>query len=187
MCRFQLSVASQDGYWNRQQRQVSHKVLNWMRFSRQKHWSGLPFHSPGDLSDPGIKPTFPAPAGRLFSTEPPGKPQSDHQYCLINSIFPRIKSKNKEVHHAQNTGASLVAQMVKNLPVVNETWLQSHGKISWRREWATKSSFLAWRIPWTEVPGRLHSIGYIGYSIETYTNEWLTLSVFMVSIRLPQV
>ena len=37
-------------------------------------WSGLPFPSPGDLPIPGIKPTSPALAGRLFTTEPPRKP-----------------------------------------------------------------------------------------------------------------
>ena len=41
-----------------------------MGFSRQEHWSGLPFPSPEDLSDPGIKPAFPALSGRLFITEP---------------------------------------------------------------------------------------------------------------------
>ena len=42
-------------------------------FSRQENWSGLPFPSPGDLPDPGIKPVSPALAGRFFTTEPPGK------------------------------------------------------------------------------------------------------------------
>jgi len=48
-----------------------------MGFSRQESWSGLSCPSPGDLSDPGIKPTLPAcPAltGRFFTAEPPGKP-----------------------------------------------------------------------------------------------------------------
>ena len=48
-----------------------------MAFSRQKYWSGLPFHPPGDLPDPGIEPvslTSPALAGGFFTTEPPGKP-----------------------------------------------------------------------------------------------------------------
>ena len=58
-------------------------------------------------------------------------------------------------------GASLVAQMVKNLPAMQETWVQSLG---WEdlleKEIATYSSILAWgRIPWTEEPGRLKSIG----------------------------
>ena len=43
-----------------------------MGFSRQESWSGLPFSSPGDLSNPGIEPMSPALAGRFFITEPPG-------------------------------------------------------------------------------------------------------------------
>ena len=38
-----------------------------MEFSRQEYWSGLPIPSPGDLPDPGIKPTSPALAGRFFT------------------------------------------------------------------------------------------------------------------------
>ena len=44
-----------------------------MGFSRQEYWSGLPFPSPGDLPDPGIKLTSPALAGGFFIVEPPGK------------------------------------------------------------------------------------------------------------------
>ena len=46
-----------------------------MGFSRQEYWSGLPFPSPGDLPDPGIKLTSPALAGGFFIVEPPGKPK----------------------------------------------------------------------------------------------------------------
>ena len=56
--------------------------------------------------------------------------------------------------------ASLVAQVVKNLPAMWETWLQS---LSWEdpveKGMATNSSILAWRIPWTEEPSRLQSLG----------------------------
>ena len=45
-----------------------------MEFSRQEDWSGLPFSSPRDLPDSGIKPAFPAIAGRFFTTEAPGQP-----------------------------------------------------------------------------------------------------------------
>ena len=45
-----------------------------MGFFRQEYWSGLPFPSPEDLPDPGIKPTSPALAGVFFTAEPPGKP-----------------------------------------------------------------------------------------------------------------
>ena len=44
-----------------------------MGFSRQEYRSGLPFLSPGDLPNPGIKSESPALAGGFFTTEPPGK------------------------------------------------------------------------------------------------------------------
>ena len=46
-----------------------------MGFLKQEYWSGLPFYSPGDLPDPGLKPVSfvsPALAGKFFITEPPG-------------------------------------------------------------------------------------------------------------------
>ena len=56
--------------------------------------------------------------------------------------------------------ASLVAQMVKRLPALVETWVQSLG---WQdpleKEIATHSSTLAWKIPWTEEPDRLQFMG----------------------------
>ena len=52
--------------------------------------------------------------------------------------------------------ASLVAQMVKRLPAVRETWARSLGwEDPLEREMATYSSTLAWKVPWTEEPGRL--------------------------------
>ena len=57
-------------------------------------------------------------------------------------------------------GASLVAQMVKNLPAMWETRLQSLGQEDpLEKGMATHSSILAWRIPWAEKPGRPQSIG----------------------------
>ena len=44
-----------------------------MGFPRQEYWSGLPFPSPGDFSDPGVKPASFALAGGFLTTEPPGK------------------------------------------------------------------------------------------------------------------
>ena len=57
-------------------------------------------------------------------------------------------------------GASLVAQLVKNLPATQETRVWSLGqKDPLEKEMATHSSILAQRIPWTEEPGRLQSMG----------------------------
>ena len=58
------------------------------------------------------------------------------------------------------SNTSLVAQMVKRLPTTQETQVQSLG---WEdlleKEMATHSSILAWKIPWTEEPVRLQSMG----------------------------
>ena len=59
----------------------------------------------------------------------------------------------------QRARASLVAQMVKNPPAMQETWLRSLG---WgdplEKRMATHASILAWRIPWTEEPEGLQSM-----------------------------
>ena len=54
---------------------VAHEAPPSMGFSRQEYWSGLPFPSPGDLANPGIKPGSPALQAGALSFEPPGKPQ----------------------------------------------------------------------------------------------------------------
>ena len=55
---------------------------------------------------------------------------------------------------------ALAAQRVKNLPTVQETWVQSLGQEdSLEKGMATHSSILAWTVPWTEEPGGLQSMG----------------------------
>ena len=57
-------------------------------------------------------------------------------------------------------GASLVAQRLKRLPGMQETWVWFLGREDpLEKEMATHSSTLAWRIPWREEPGRLQSMG----------------------------
>ena len=56
----------------------------------------------------------------------------------------------------EEAGASLVAQMIKNLPAMQETQVQSLSQEdALEKGMATHSSLLAWRIPWTEKPDRL--------------------------------
>ena len=73
---------------------------------------------------------------------------------MVCLIYPR------EISRSQNrTWASLVAQMVKNLPARQETRVQSLGQEdSVEKEMATLSSILAWEIPWTEEPSVLQSM-----------------------------
>ena len=59
-----------------------------------------------------------------------------------------------------HTQGSLVAQMVKRLPAMWETWVRSLGQEDpLEKEMAIHSITIVWKIPWTEKPGRLQSMG----------------------------
>ena len=63
-----------------------------MKFSRQKYWSGLPFHTPGDLPNPGIEPsslTSPALAD-ILPSDPPGKPQETGKVIWYSHLFKNL-------------------------------------------------------------------------------------------------
>ena len=66
----------------------------------------------------------------------------------------------QSIYQSITLWASLAAQMVKNVPAMGESWVQSLGWEDPLEEgMATRSSILAWRIPWTVEPGRLQSMG----------------------------
>ena len=60
-----------------------------MGFSRQEHWSGLPFPSPEDLPNPGIEPRSPSLQADSLPSEPPGKPKNTGvgSLSLLQQIF----------------------------------------------------------------------------------------------------
>ena len=65
---------------------VAYQAPPSMRFSRQECWSGLPFPSPGDLSDAGIEPGSPALRADALPSEPPGNIRKDmekKQLCAL--------------------------------------------------------------------------------------------------------
>ena len=81
--------------------------------------------------------------------------------------------------------SSLVAQSVKSLPAMQETQIQPLGQEDpLEKEMTTHSSILAWKIPWTEEPGRLQSLGS-----QSDMTEWLTLSLSPMSkpLKIPRV
>ena len=83
----------------------------------------------------------------VFSRDIWKKVQSQISTLLSSLLF------NKE-------STSLVAQMVKHMPTMQETWVQSLGQEDLlEKEMATHSHILAWKIPWMEEPGKLQSIG----------------------------
>ena len=78
--------------------------------------------------------------------------------------------------------ASLVTQMVKNLPAVWETWVWSLGREDpLEKEMAIHSSTIAWKIPWTEEPGRLQSTGS-----QRVGHNWVTSLSFPSLVFLPR-
>ena len=79
----------------------------------------------------------------------------------VSSNRPKIRSRISNIEGLQRwPWVSPVAQTVKNLPAMQETSVRS---LDWEdpleKETATHSSILAWRIPWTEKPDRLQSMG----------------------------
>ena len=79
-----------------------------------------------------------------------------HQALKHFRATKKFKKRERKKKTYTHLGASLVSQVVKNLPALQETWVQSLGQEDpLMRGMATQSSILAWRIPWTEEPGRL--------------------------------
>ena len=72
--------------------------------------------------------------------------------------------------------ASLVAQTVKSLPAVQETWVRSLSQVDpLEKEMATHSSILAWKTPWMEEPSRLQSMGS-----QRVRHDWVTSVFFLI-------
>ena len=70
----------------------------------------------------------------------------------------------------QCSWASLVAQMVKNLPAMQETWFNAWvGKLPWRRAWQPSPVFLPGESPWTEESSGLQSVGW-----QRVEHDWVT-------------
>ena len=98
----------------------------------------------------------------------------DHWWTYLkeNEEFLLISKIKRDLTFSK---ASLVAQMVKHLPARQEIWLRSLCREDpLKKEMATHSSTLAWKIPWTEEPGRLQSMGL--QKSWTWLNDFPTFS-----------
>ena len=142
-----------------------------VRFPGWEHRRGSPFPYQGDLSNPGIEPASPALGGGFFTTEAPGK-------CMVIKIalwkwllcylpgFIYNTVKDHKQYLLRNHSVlmdSQVALVVKNLPASagdarGTGSIPGLGRFPGSRKMATRSS-IAWKIPWTEKPGRLQSMG----------------------------
>ena len=105
-----------------------------------------------------------APARPRVPGEPAGGPASSYD-LTVSQEGPSVRPAQEPASGTQSTKrtrgimkgrASLITQSVKNLPAVQETWVQFLGREDPLEEgMATHSSILAWRIPWTEESGGL--------------------------------
>ena len=123
-----------------------------MGFSRQEYWSGLP--SPlGEYKNIDVR--------MYLNLNYYQSKASRHSYrsTYINSMLTTDQRTDVKV---VVLWASLVAQSLKHLPAMWETWIRSLGhEDPLEKEMATHSSILAWRIPWTEEPSWLQSMGLL--------------------------
>ena len=94
---------------------------------------------------------------------------------LLLSIW-NIRKFSENITALLPLRASLMAQLVKNLPATQETWVQSLGrKDPLEKEMATHSSILAWRIPWTEERSRLQSMG-----LQRVRHSWVANTCILI-------
>ena len=142
---------------------TAHQAPLSVEFFRQEYWSGLPFLSPGDLLDPGIypvSPAFPALAGGFFYHCATRKAWDRSLARVYNTGSRQKFVKTVFTNNYTPWKSSLVAQRLKRLPLMRETWVQSLGQEDpLEKEMTTHPSILAWRIPWMDEPGGLQSTG----------------------------
>ena len=153
-------------------RRLSYKI--WLEFSSVQLLSRVQLCDPMNRSTPGLPvhyqlPEFTQthahrvgdaiqPSHPLLSPSPPAPNPSQHQGWEITFIS--YEAAITFASHSNPDRTSLVAQTVKHLLTMRETWVRSLGREDpLEKEVAPHSSTLAWKIPWTEEPGRLQSIG----------------------------
>ena len=138
-------------------RTVAYQASLSMGFSRQEHWNGLPFPSPGDLPDPGIEPRSPTLQADALPSEPPGKlADGDYSHeikgCLLlgKKAMTNLDSILKSTDITLPTKVCLVKAMV--FPVVMygcESWTikkAEHRRIDIFELWCWRRLL---RVPWT--------------------------------------
>ena len=143
-----------------------------MGFSKQQYWSRLPFPSPGHLPNPGIKPRSPTLQADTFTIwatrEVPVKREvkrkgEKERYTHLNAEFQRIVRRDKK---------AFFSDRCKEIEENNR--MRKTRDLFMEKAMATCSSILAWKISWTEKPGRLESMGSLGVR-----QDWETsLSLF---------
>ena len=135
---------------------VAHQAPLSMGVSRQESWSGLPCPPPGDLPSPGIKSVLclmsPALPSRFFTTS-----------AIYEALAPLLVLSKYIYLWIRVSWVVLARKNPLPMEEMQDTQVQSLGwEDPLKGELATLSSILAWKIPWTEEPSRLQSMGFQG-------------------------
>ena len=87
--------------------------------------------------------------------------ETEAQRREVPCLRPHSRERVELAFEPKESGLLSLAQLVKNPPAVQETWVRALGREDpLEKEMATHSRVLAWRIPWTEEPGGLHPWGH---------------------------
>ena len=144
-----------------------------MGSSRKEYWSGLSCSPLGDLPNTELEPSSPmSPAGGSLPLAPPGKPMSqedlhsNHKFFLppISSwVLVTLPNLSRFLHlwNGMTTYTHFIFYIYMQLYIFMEKAMAPH------------SSTLAWKIPWTEEPGRLQSMGSLGVGHDWAISLWL--------------
>ena len=148
-----------------------------MEFSRQEYWSGLPYPPPGDLPNPGIKPAclmYSALADGFFTTSATWEAPAENVGVVLNVQCPRATARS----YWSRVGFPH-SSVSKELPTMWEIHVWILGQDDpLEKGMAVHSSILAWRIPWMEKPGGLHSMEVQKVDM----TEWLTHTKELVTL-----
>ena len=174
-----------------------------MLFVNTKKWSIDTCYNMDEHFKPyakGVKPRSPALQADSLLSEPQGKLKNTGvgSLSLLQGIFPTQELNLEEVSYQGNPklikpaskghilydfttwNAQIIAQMVKNLPAMQKTQVQSLAQNDpLEKGMATYSSILIWRIPWTAEPGGLQSMGS-----QRVRHDWATKTFIVTESRL---
>ena len=171
-----------------------------MEFSRQEDWSGLPFPTPGDISDPGIEPISlsPALADRFFTTEPPGKPTGlpyDHS-ILLQGTDSRVENRDsKGTFHSRiiyNSQKVETTQVSINRWVEKQNTVYTYNRMLFyhKKEWRADSWYVdvLWKyyiFNKADTKGLIHDSTYMKHprTVKLIETESRTVGYYLVGIE----
>ena len=138
---------------------VAYQVSPSTGFSRQEYWSGLPFPSPGDLSNTGIKPRSPALQADALQSEPPEKPSNYIKEVKSNCLTHYLTATVGVNHFSRNVflpfcpfGLFPIWYSCLKNPMDGGAWLVAVHGVAKSRTQLSDFTFTYWSRKWQHTP-----------------------------------